>query len=359
MEASEDCEKNRPAARPGTRTVAEEKEEDSVTMSNLKVNASLNAANGIYSVLLASESLPVIRTISRNTTVTKRCNPSPPPENSGSTISTEMPIVAASEEKPWTTGEYVSGSCEVNDDEEGGKMFLPGENAGGSGNYSKRSILSWDLKRKESECTAKVKSFKGDATLNDMPLEGFSGEVPLSNGDRIKSGAGSRIQLQIPGANAVYRFGSDTDFVFKRDPCDAKNTKDVTSELMTGSLFSVISKLSGRDLKIQVQGMSKGGGVRGFFKRLHDFFEPITLYATETDQNPIPENAVLPNDMGSGDAAFYLWATPDGAVGVKIFYGRAIVEDHETGKTVNLTAGESYHSSSERRSRPALVRIMK
>ena len=358
LEASEQCPGRKEAARPGALSVTEEREHDQPLQDRFKASVQLSATDGQYGILFVSEGFPVTRSVERTTRVTRRCNPSPPPDQTQTAVKLELPLTVASEPRPWGAGESVSGSHEVNDDEEGRKNFMPSEQPGLNGDYSSRTILSWSFTRKEADCTAKVIEARGEATLNDVPLS-YGADVPLGSGDRIKVGFKGRAEFRASdGTPSIYRFGGGTDFAFKRDPCDPTGTKDMAAELLTGSLYSVISKFSGSDDKFMISQGTCASGVRGFLDRLRELFQPMKLYAAEPDENIAPESAVLPAGWPTGAAAFYLCASPDGSIGVKIFKGRAVVNDPATGKKVSLKAGEVYRCPPLGRDKPALITIM-
>jgi hypothetical protein len=355
VDASEECPGGREAARPGSRSVTSEREIDQPLKTALKAAVQLTAGDGRYGLLFVSDPLPVSRQAQRTVTVTRRCNPSPPPSSTHADVNLELPFSVAAENKPWGDGLTVAGSQEIDDDEEGGRNFMPPRDAEGSGDYTCRTVLSWSFTRKEADCSARVLDARGDATLNDVPL-GKGSEVPLGRGDRIKVGFKGRAELRAQdGVLSTLRFGGGTDFSFRRDPCDPKPTQDVDAELLTGALYSVISKLSGSDSKFEMEIHGGYTGVRGFFRRFREFFQPLPLYAAEPEENPAPENAVLPEGWPAGAAAFYVCASPDGAVGVKVFKGRAAVFDPETGRTVRLQAGQAQRIPAMKRGKPVRI----
>ena len=355
VDASEECPGGREAARPGSRSVTTERESDQPLKATLKAAVQLTAGDGRYGLLFVSDPLPVSRQVERTVTVTRRCNPSPPPSSAHADVKLELPFTVAAENRPWGDGRTVADTQEIDDDEAGGKDYMPPKDAEGNGSYSCRTVLSWSFTRKEADCSARVLDARGDATLNDVPL-GKGSEVPLGRGDRIQVGFKGRAELRAQdGVLSMLRFGGGTDFSFRRDPCDPTPTQDVDAELLTGALYSVISKLSGSDDKFSISTGTCTVGVRGFFHRLGELFQPLPLYAAEPEENPAPENAVLPEGWPAGAAAFYVCASPDGAVGVKVFKGRATVLDPETGKTVRLQSGQAQRIPAMKRSKPVRI----
>lgn len=356
VKASEECPGRKEAARPGARSVTEESEQDRPVKNQLKANFQLSAADGEYTVMFVSAEFPVWRSLRRTVTVTRPCNPSPPPEQTSTEVTLDLPLTVPSDAKPWSDGPTIAGSHEIDNDEDGRQNFMPAQQPGWNGDYTCRTILSWNLTRKEADCTAKVTDAHGSATLNDVPLSAGV-DFPLGSGDRIKVGFKGRTEFKV-SESSIFRFGGGTDFVFKRDPCNPTGTKDVDAELLTGSLYSVISKFSGSGDKFTISQGTCTVGVRGFLDRLRELFQPMKLYAAEADENIAPESAVLPAGWPNGAAAFYLCAGPDGSIGLKIFKGRAIVNDRAAGKKVSLKAGEVYRCPPLGRDGPALITIM-
>jgi hypothetical protein len=90
-------------------------------------------------------------------------------------------------------------------------------------------------------------------------------------------------------------------------------------------------------------------------RRFRGFFQPLPLYAAEPEENPAPESAVLPAGWPAGVISFYVRSSPDGAVGVKVFKGRATLIDPETGRTMHLQAGQAQRIPAMSRSKPVRI----
>lgn len=98
-------------------------------------------------------------------------------------------------------------------------------------------------------------------------------------------------------------------------------------------------------------------GVRGSLNLLKRLLAP-PLFAQEPPENPGPEEAVLPDGWSSSGVSFYLWSDPSGAVGVRMFGGRARVEDPAAQKPVILNTGEFYRGPAVKRAKDVVVNLV-
>lgn|GEM_PF-2670808 len=361
IKAQEDCPGNRPPARPGTKTEVDDQTTDDPIEGTVRVAVMLSAAGGTYTVSLAQEEgREVVRHSHRSVHVTTRCNPAPEPEHTQNVATLPLPVMAFCEPKPWVTGDVLQDEY-IYDDLEAAGSFCPGgtaEEAKEAGcSYLSRTVLKWKLLRKVSDCTARVDFTQGDVFLNDMPMPG-SGEIPLSKGDVIRTGRKARAQLRTdPAVSSAYQVGGSSRMSFGRDPCDRTPTKDVRAELLTGGLYSWIGKLGGAEDKFMINNLTSAG-VRGSLDLLKRLLAPSPLFAQEPPDNPGPEEAVMPEDWPSSGAAFYLWSDPSGAVGVRMFRGRARIDDPAAQKPILLSSGEFYRGPAVKRAKGVVVTLL-
>lgn len=322
-----------------------------------RVTVMLSAADGTYTIGLAPEEvLEVVRRSQYTRKETIPGRPAPRPEHTENAVALPLPIMAFSEPMPWVTGDSLADEY-VFDDLESAGTFCPGgmsRTDESSCNYSSTTALKWTLVRKVSDCTAQVNFSRGDVFLNDIPMPS-SGEIPLSKGDVIRTGKKARVQLRPdPERPAIFQVGGSSLMSIGRDPCDPKPDKDPVAMLPTGALYSWISMLGGAQDKFTI-GPGTAPGVRGSLDLLQRLLAPPPLFAQEPPENPGPEEAVLPDGWPSSGVAFYLWSDPSGAVGVRMFRGRARVEDPAAQKPVILNSGEFYRGPAVKRAKDVVV----
>ncbi len=363
--ASESC-KDR-AVRPGNRTESEAREQDGPLPPEARGSVSMTVAEGAYSLMLnLEEAVSVTRVAHERTTHTNRCSPSPPPEETDAQVELPLSVIFASEPKPWPGGGALEDSAAVEEEPEG-RTFCPGPSTPGACSHEATTTLSWRLVRKESDCTARVTRASGEATLGGVPVPG-EGEVPLGGSDAVLTGRHARLELRLPGdQKAIYRFGADTSVRLPADPCASSGTKDMTTGLLTGSLFVWLGGAIGSSPKFEISTGTAVTGSRGSLDRLMQLLFPWARAAPssaepagptgEGDDAPAPEAAMVPAGWPAGGSAVYLWSGPGGAVGVRLFRGQAHIEDPAGKGTVTLSAGQVFRGPAVARKRPVVVTV--
>jgi hypothetical protein len=323
-----------------------------------RVTVMLSAADGTYTIGLAPEEvLEVVRRsqYSRKETIPGR--PAPRPVHTENAVALPLPIMAFSEPKPWVTGDSLADEY-VFDDRESAGTFCPGgmsRSDESSCNYTSRTTLKWKLTRKEGECTAEVDYSVGVVSLNDMPIP-YPSAFPLSMGDTITTGRKSRVQMSIKSANPAKILVGGSSTVSNGDMCGS-SPGEAPMLSTEGATFIWTSKF-GESGQFAIKNISGNDIDRSFLSLWRRLVMPPPLFAQEPSDNPGPEEAVLPEGWPSAGTAFYLWSDPSGAVGVKIFRGRARVEDPAAQKPVVLGPGEFYRGPVAKRAKDVVVTLL-
>jgi hypothetical protein len=355
------------AVRPGARTVTEGRESDSPAPPKGRASVALTVADGIYTLMVNLEGeVTVTRVAQRRSTTTNRCGRSPPPESSEATVTYPLPVLFAAPPRAWPGSQTVADTAELVEDPEG-RTFCPGPSTPGECSHEAVTTLSWQLVRKESDCTARVTRASGEASLNGEQLPS-EGEVPLAGGDAIRTGHRGRLELRLSGdRKSAYLFGGEADARLPARPCAPPATKDVAAGLLTGSLYVWVGSVIGSPATFEISTGTAVTGSRGALdsplRLLFPWARAATRSAVPPDQveqgedAPTPEAATLPADWPAGGSAAYLWSGPKGAVGVKVLRGEARVEDPAGKGAVTLAAGEVFRGPALARKRPVVVTL--
>jgi hypothetical protein len=352
------------AVRPGARTVTEGRESDSPAPPQARASVAMTVADGSYTLMVNLEGeVTMARVVQRRSTTSHRCGRSPPPESTEVTVKYPLPVIFAAPPRAWPGGEKLADTAELVEDPEG-RAFCPGPSTPGECSHEAVTTLSWQLVRKESDCTARVTRASGEAMLNgeQLPREG---EVPLAGGDAIRTGHKARLELRLSGdPKALYRFGGEADARLAAKPCAPPGTKDVAAGLLTGSLYVWVSSVIGSSATFEISTGTAVTGSRGSLDPLLRMLfpwaraaPPAAVPPEEGEDAPPPEAATLPADWPAGGSAGYLWSGPNGAVGVKLFRGEARIEDPAGKGAVTLAAGEVFRGPAVARKRPVVVTL--
>ena len=338
-------------------------EKDSRSMDDpvngpVRVTVMLSAADGTYTVGLApEEGLEVVRRSQYSRKETIPGGQAPKPENTENAVALPLPIMAFSEPKPWVTGDSLADEY-VFDDRESAGTFCPGglsDSDESRCNYTSTTALKWTLFRKVSDCTAEVDYSVGVVSLNDMPIP-YPSAFPLSMGDTITTGRKSRVQMSIKSANPAKILVGGSSTVSNGDMCGS-SPGEAPRLSMEGATFIWTSKF-GESGQFTIKHISGNDIDRSFLSLWRRLVMPSPLFAQEAPENPGPEEAVLPDGWSSSGVSFYLWSDPSGAVGVRMFRGRARVEDPAAQKPVILNSGEFYRGPAVKRAKDVVVNLV-
>ncbi|MDY6904934.1 MAG: FecR domain-containing protein [Thermodesulfobacteriota bacterium] len=114
--------------------------------------------------------------------------------------------------------------------------------------------------------TAEVTLLDGSATVvsPDMkPIRGLSQGDFLKQGEGVKVGAGSKIELRLPDGSYV-RFDAGTVFELKALSMDRKkNERNINVNVVFGKIWATVSKFMGRKGRFEVSTKTSTAGVRG------------------------------------------------------------------------------------------------
>ena len=327
------------------------------------IAAALNVMGSEYHIMAgpAGDPSPQISIIDRHER--KTTHPCAPPETETGEEHLALPLmVLFSDTQAWTTGDHLAGVAPIED-----VSGCTGSDAGfctecGEGwgcNYAKQIKASWSLKRRVSDCTARVNMARGDVRLNGEPVP-TSGDVPMGPGDVITTGRGARAQFQF-GGKAILRVGPSSQAKLNRDLCEPKPGVDLTEDLATGPASALFLHLSGDEGKFTIStGTTGGGGVRGDLgnpkKRL--FSLVAAAHAADPEEFQDPKRVAAPTDWPGGGRAVYVKSEENGRVTVKALRGRVRVEDPDAKRVVDLKPDEVYQNTNPSRRNPIRVTLM-
>jgi hypothetical protein len=360
LQAAQSC--NDRVVRPGDLT-QETKTTTGVPPSNLKISAMLSVIGSDYTFMVApaGNDIPQIAVnFNAQKKTTRRCGPS---ENEQDSNAFQIPLsIMFSETLPWVAGDVLSGMAPIQN-EEGCKNsdseFCKGIGAKGDVSYSLKSSGRWNLKRKVTDCTARVTSqTHGDIRLNGEPLP-LEGEVPLTRGDVITTGRHSRAEFKL-SKNAVLRVGADSEAKLNRDICKSKPTADITKDLILGRASVLLIQILGSGSDFSIEAPSVAVGVRGELEPMNkNGLMPVSFsYAAESEESLNPEQITVPADWPAGGRAAYVRSHENGIIVVKALRGRVRVADADTRRTLELKTGEIYRSPTPARKNSVTVTML-
>jgi hypothetical protein len=291
---------------------------------------------------------------------TPRCGPAEE-ERDSNTWQLPLPIMFTATQ-PWISGDNLSGivplqnveGCKNSDSE-----FCKGIGAEGTVNYSLKSAGRWNLKRKVTDCTARITNqTRGDNRLNGEPLPN-EGEVPLARGDVITTGSHSRAEFKISN-RAVLRVGPSSNIQLNRNICKSKPTADMTKDLLLGPVSELLLQVLGSGSDFSIESQSVPVGVRGALEPLNKkgFMSVSFEYSAQRDEAPSSEQITVPIDWPAGGRAAYLKSYENGIVVVKALRGRVRVADLDARRTSELKPGEIYRSEAISRKNSVTVTML-
>jgi hypothetical protein len=360
LQAAQSC--NNRVVRPGDLT-QETKTTTGAPPSKLKISAMLSVIGSDYTFMVApaGNDIPQIAvSFNSQKKTTRRCGP---PEDERDSHAFQIPLsIMFSETLPWVAGDNLSGVAPLQNEEgckNSNSEFCKGIGAEGTVSYSLKSAGRWNLKRKVTDCTARVTSqTRGDIMLNGEPLP-LEGEVPLARGDVITTGRHSRAEFKI-SKNAVLRVGADSEAKLNRDICKSKPTADMTKDLILGPASVLLIQILGSGSDFSIEAPSVAVGVRGELEPMNKTgWMPVSFsYAAESEESLNPEQITVPADWPAGGRAAYVKSHESGVVVVKALRGRVRVADADARRTLELKSGEIYRSSALARKNSVTVTML-
>lgn len=289
-------------------------------------------------------------------------HPCAPPEAEQGSHSFQLPLVVmVSASQPWIQGDHLSGVAPIQDVrgcENSDAAICKRRGEGKTANYSLQSTARWSLKRRVTDCTARVTAARGDVKLNGEPVPA-SGEVPLGLGDVITTGRGARAEFKIRNTS-VMRVGSGSQIRFNRDMCDPKPSVDVTDDLLTGPAGELLLHVLGSERNFTISTSNSVVGVRGSRESWPNPRWSLVSAAQAADVEDA-ENADrvrVPADWPSSGRVVYLKSEESGLVVVKALRGRVRVEDRDAKRHIELKPDEIYRSPAISRKNPVRVTVL-
>ncbi len=223
--------------------------------------------------------------------------------------------------------------------------------------YDENLTVSWSLVKRSKECDANLSYVKGDVKINGVSVK--EGNTKISAGDIISTGDKSRMQIILPGGEAIM-LGSNSRFIVK-DPCNLTPPREMMEphkkgyNLLKGKVFQAMKvpqkfKLERKDFNNEedwanYRAMHTGyfhtavAGVRGQISppareyygsndynikvKGGPYFDP--QYIKEID----PEKESMINEFGDlkdYDGAFYVHTEPEAIYDVSAIKGDILVE---------------------------------
>ena len=291
-----------------------------------------------------------------------RCAP-PKEERGGDSLLLPLPILFTATQ-PWVSGDSLSGILPIQNVEgckDSDSEYCKGIGAEGTVQYSLINSARWNLKRKVTDCTARVTNqTRGDVRLNGEPLP-KEGAVPLAPGDVIATGGRSRAEFKISN-QAVLRVGPSSSVQLNRNLCKSKPTSDMTKDLVLGPASELLLQIMGLEFEMPMEMRTVTVGVRGALDPADETaWMPVSFaYPSQSNESPSPEQIAVPSDWPEGGRAAYLKSYEDGVLVVKALRGRVRVADPDARRTIDLKPGEMYRSPAmPRRNSVTVTMLMK
>lgn len=250
--------------RPGSLS-REIKDTTGTPPDEVQLSAMLNVIGEEYHFMFGpcGDHIPEISAVSHwEKKVTRPCGPGE--EDQGSDAFKLPVVILFSESRPWVQGDHFAGVAPIEDVQgcdNSSAAICQRRGEGKTVSYSLQSTARWSLRRRVTDCTARVSQASGDLRLNGEPLP-TSGELPLARGDVISTGRGARVEFRISDAS-VMRVGSSSQIQINRDMCDAKPSVDVTDDLITGPAATLLLQVLGTDRNVSVSVSTSVSGFRG------------------------------------------------------------------------------------------------